>query len=98
HFTVDSLSSPLAVSAGPVQSVKGIDLTLGPTGVAPRDGALEEGDSYSLRTYVPDPSADQMRETRARYAPALSAFTKIELRRPGAPARVLGMGELTVPL
>jgi transglutaminase-like putative cysteine protease len=97
HFIVDSLSSPLAVSAGPVQSVKGIDLTLGPTGVAPRDGALEEGDSYSLRTYVPDPSAEQMRDARPRYAPPLAAFTTIELRRPRAPERVPGT-RLTVPL
>jgi protein-glutamine gamma-glutamyltransferase len=78
-FSIDSLRSPAVISAGTVGAVKGIGVTQSPSGLSLREGVLKHGDSYSLRAYVPDPSAEQMRRTPGLYDPALSTFTSIQL-------------------
>ena len=84
RFTVRSLSTELVVGAGITYDVEG--LTAQPSG----DGTtrligeqLERGDSYAVKAYAPDPSADQMRGTLDGYSGDLIRYTAIYLPEPG---------------
>ena len=69
RVTVRSLSSDLLVTAGNALEVDGVDAVLYSNGTGRLTGdPLTEGDSYTIRTYAPDPTADQMRAA----APTLS--------------------------
>jgi protein-glutamine gamma-glutamyltransferase len=90
-FTVHSLSSPLVIGAGTVVSIQGL-YSVTPTSsglILPVTDPLTDGDSYTVRAYVPDPTAQQMVASPPRYPPALAHYTSIEL-----PQR----GSVTVPL
>jgi transglutaminase-like putative cysteine protease len=87
-FTVRSLSSNLVVGAGVTYEVEGISaqpMADGTTRLI--EGAvLQQGDTYSIDAYAPDPSADQMRGAPAGYASDLISYTGITLPNPGESA------------
>jgi protein-glutamine gamma-glutamyltransferase len=85
-FTVHSLGSQLVVGAGTVLSVQGIrGITFTSSGlVLPADDPLTEGDSYTVRSYVPERTADQMAASQRRYPAALARYTTIDLPNQGS--------------
>jgi hypothetical protein len=86
-FTIQGLQSQLLVGAGAVLSVHGLQGVgvEGLTGVAPTtsglllpsNAPLRDGDTYTVRSYIPDPSPRLMRATPARYPRALAPFRLI---------------------
>ena len=50
------------------------------------DEPLEEGDSYSVRAYVPDPSAERMRAAPDAWHESLRSYVAFSLPRPGETA------------
>ena len=81
-FTVGALDSGLLVAPGSVQSVDGLD------GVSPGSGAtnltaesLGEGDEYTVTSYVPEPTAGQLRAAPEAYRQSLRRYTQLELPR-----------------
>jgi transglutaminase-like putative cysteine protease len=81
-FTVRSLVSPFLVGAGTVLDVEGLaGATATANGVLlPDDDPLREGDGYAVSAYVPDPTAERMRQAPARYPSALDRYTTINVR------------------
>jgi transglutaminase-like putative cysteine protease len=81
RFTVRSLSSNLILGAGTTLSVAGADPYVQATdGTTSKIGdPLEQGDSYTVRAYVPSPTAKQMRQAPAGYSPGLQDWTRIEV-------------------
>ncbi len=80
-FTVHSLQSELVVGAGTVLSIEGL-YGITPTSgglVLPANDPLEDGNTYSVQAYVPDPTADQMSASPPRYPRALARYTRIDL-------------------
>jgi transglutaminase-like putative cysteine protease len=81
--TVRSLTSDLIVGAGTVHAVEGVANTISGDGTSRVQGEpLEEGDSYSVRTYAPDPTRRQMRESSSGvygYPGALAQYTSFYL-------------------
>jgi transglutaminase-like putative cysteine protease len=87
NFTVRGLRSPLLVGAGAVIAVHGLPglAAEGVTGVAPSTSGLvlptnhplAAGDSYTVRAYVPNPSAAEMRAAPRAYPGALRPYTTI---------------------
>jgi protein-glutamine gamma-glutamyltransferase len=83
-FTISGLRSQLLVGAGAVLSVHGLSGVgvEGLTGVAPTtsglllpsNSPLGAGDSYTVRAYIPDPTAAEMRASPARYPRALAPY------------------------
>jgi hypothetical protein len=82
-FAVRGLSSQLVVGAGTALSVDGL-------GGVTRTGAnltlaaerpLAEGDAYTVRAYVPDPSPGQMRNSSRRYPSALAPYARLAIPR-----------------
>ena len=105
-FTVRSLSTDLLVSArDPVSDRRrrpGVHLRR--RHHAPRRPAAQDGDTYRVRTYDPNPTARQMRNAPGDFSNSLIAYTAIDLPRPG-PGGVLpadatdpGSQEVFVPL
>jgi hypothetical protein len=102
-YTVDHLQSELVVAAGtPIEPPRIDGLTVMERGMMlPSDRALGEGDSYTIRSYVPDPTPGQMRRAPERYPVSLARDTRITLpagrtvtipfwgSEPGAAGRVL---------
>ncbi len=81
--TVRSLTSDLIVGAGTVHAVEGVANNISGDGTSRVQGEpLEEGDSYSVRTYAPDPTRRQMRESSSGaygYPGALAQYTSFYL-------------------
>src|SRR5919108_332399 len=82
-FDVRGLRSQLVVGAGTILSVEGVD---GPTPIAsglamPPGEPLEDGDSYTVRAYAPNPSPDRMRATPVDYPRALGRYSTIAVPR-----------------
>lgn len=79
RFTVRSLSTTLVVAAGTPYLIDGAGLAAtasdGTTRIA--DKPLEEGDSYTVKTYAPNPTPTQMRGAPADFSTALVAYTTI---------------------
>jgi hypothetical protein len=80
-FTVDRLRSDLVVTAGTPLAPPRLDgLTVMERGMLLPTGAeLEEGDSYEIRSYIPDPTQAQMRRAPSRYPASLGRDTEISL-------------------
>jgi protein-glutamine gamma-glutamyltransferase len=80
-FSVRALSSQLVVAAGTPLGVRGLtDVAPIQGGLAlPSDNPLSEGDSYVIRAYIPDPSAEEMRRAPRAYPRALSPYTVVVL-------------------
>jgi transglutaminase-like putative cysteine protease len=80
-FAIRGLRSQLVVGAGFPIGIGGLD-GLAPIqgGVAmPSDRPLTDGDTYTMRAYIPDPSASQMRREGAPYPHALAPYTLVVL-------------------
>ncbi len=95
-FTIRGLSSQLVVGAGTPLGVKGLDGVKAIEGglAMPSNHPLGDGDSYTMRAYIPDPTAGQMAGAPRAYPRALAPFTQVVLPRsrtfppsgsPGAP-------------
>lgn len=80
-YTVDRLRSDLVVAAGtPLTPPRLEGLTVMERGLLlPSDQALGEGDSYTVRSYVPDPTLAQMRHAPEQYPAALERDTEVTL-------------------
>ncbi|MGH2962990.1 MAG: transglutaminaseTgpA domain-containing protein, partial [Solirubrobacterales bacterium] len=86
--TVGPMESEFVLGAGALISVDGLENVLSrPDGTTVTDGdPLEEGDTYSITAYAPDPSARRLRGVPDRYEPALARYTQLTI--PGrAPAQ-----------
>jgi protein-glutamine gamma-glutamyltransferase len=82
RFTVRSLSTNLVVGAGTTYDVDGIGWTrIAPDGTTGAARRLEEGDSYTIRTYAPNPTPAQMRGAPDGMSLALAEYTLIGLPR-----------------
>ena len=80
-YTVDHLRSDLAVVAGTPLAPPQLDgLTVVDRGLLlPSNRSLTEGDSYTVRSYIPDPRPSQMRQTPQRVPGALAPDTELTL-------------------
>ena len=90
--TVRSLSSDLILGAGTVYGVDSVPAVPSGDGTARVQGEpLEEGDSYTVRFYAPDPTRNQMRRSsedgRYGYPDDYSSYTRISLPSSRADAR-----------
>jgi protein-glutamine gamma-glutamyltransferase len=88
RVTVRSLRSEFVVGAGTMYEVHGLgDTADSADGTTRTDvDALEKGDSYSFRAYVPDPSSSQMRGSPRGYDAGLAEYTAIFLPHRGESA------------
>src|SRR6185436_10090439 len=88
RFTVRSLSSPFVVGAGVVLDVDGVPARVAGDGTARllAGNRLEEGDTYSVRAYVPNPTRAQMQNAPQGYAQEEIRYTAIQLPNPGESA------------
>jgi protein-glutamine gamma-glutamyltransferase len=92
RVTVRSLETDFVVGAGTPYLVTGAGQAVSGSedGTVRRlDEPLRRGDTYTVRTYNPDPSPREMRASPERYDPGLVQYTTVAL--PGAPT-------VTVPL
>lgn len=80
-YTVGHLRSDLAVVAGTPLAPPRIDgLTVVERGMLlPSNRTLTEGDSYTVRSYIPDPTARQMRQAPRRFPGVLTRDTALDL-------------------
>ncbi len=80
-FTIDRLRSDLVVAAGTPLSPPQLDgVTVMERGlVLPSDTAIDEGDSYEIRSYIPEPTPAEMRHAPERYPSAVARDTAITL-------------------
>jgi protein-glutamine gamma-glutamyltransferase len=80
-FTIDRLRSDLVVAAGTPLSTPHVDgLAVMERGlVVPSDTTLGEGDSYEIRSYIPEPTAAEMRHAPEVYPSAVARDTAISL-------------------
>jgi hypothetical protein len=103
RFTVRSLSTSLLVVAGLPYGVQDAGLAStaadGTTHIAQ---PLDQGDTYTVATYDPDPTVRQMKGAPGGMSASLVEYTSIELPRIGEtavnPNVVLGGPEVYVPL
>ena len=84
--TVGPMESEFVLGAGTLISVDELSNVLArPDGTTVMDGdPLEEGDTYSVSAYVPDPSVGRLRSAPDRYEPALARYTQLAV--PDGPA------------
>jgi transglutaminase-like putative cysteine protease len=95
RFTVRSLSTPFVLGAGVVLDVDGVPARLAGDGTARLLGGnrLEEGDTYSVRAYVPNPTKEQMRNVPSGYSEDTIRYTGIKLPLPGESATRIPPGQ-----
>jgi transglutaminase-like putative cysteine protease len=82
RVTVRSLRTDFVVGAGTPSQVLGAGeaVTGSADGTVRRlDEPLERGDSYTVRSYAPDPSPERMRAAKSAYPPQLDQYTRIGL-------------------
>jgi transglutaminase-like putative cysteine protease len=84
RFTIRALSSDLVVSAGTAYSVEGAGfaVTAADGTIHTAGGPLHKGDAYTIQTYIPDPTPDQMRGAPLDLPTTLLQYTSIELPGP----------------
>ena len=89
RFTVRSLSTSFVVGAGTILDVDGAPARPGGDGTArlATGERLEQGDSYSVRVYAPNPTKAQMRGAPEEFAKSLGRYTSIQLPNPGDSAK-----------
>jgi protein-glutamine gamma-glutamyltransferase len=88
RFTVRSLSTNFVVGAGVVRDIDGVTATPSADGTTrlPPGRELEEGDSYTITAYAPNPSKAQMRGAREGFPDWLNRYMAIQLPNPGESA------------
>jgi transglutaminase-like putative cysteine protease len=85
QFTVRGLKSDLLVGAGTTYAVDGGKQVAGAGDGTNRilSGSLNEGDTYTVAAYVPDPSAAQMQAAPRAFSSQFLPYTYFDLPRPG---------------
>ena len=80
-FTFGPMRSDLVIGPGTPVEVSGLEGVLAnPDGTMVTDGdPIEDGDGYSVVSYVPNPSSEEMRDAPQSYPAVLSRFTEIGL-------------------
>ena len=88
RLTVRSLSTEFVVGAGVILDVDGAPARPAGDGTARllAGNRLEEGDTYSVRAYAPNPTKAQMRGVPVGYSDDLVRYTAIQLPLPGESA------------
>jgi protein-glutamine gamma-glutamyltransferase len=88
EVTVRSLTSDLVVGAGTTYEVDGVRVSYSVDGTTRLNGdPLDEGDSYTVHAYAPDPSREQMRRsTEDGFSDYYERYTRIHLPNPGESA------------
>jgi transglutaminase-like putative cysteine protease len=88
RFTVRSLSSQFVVGAGVVLDVDGVSARPSADGTTRvlRGGQLEEGDTYFVRAYAPNPTKAQLEQSPDGYNDQLVRYTTMQLPNPGESA------------
>jgi transglutaminase-like putative cysteine protease len=88
EVTVRSLTSELIVGAGTTYEVDGTRVSYSVDGTTRLVGdPLEEGDSYTVHAYAPDPNRNQMRRSTVHgYPDRFGRYTRIFLPGPGESA------------
>jgi transglutaminase-like putative cysteine protease len=88
RFTVRSLSTPFVIGTGVILDVDGVPARATEDGTAllPSGKRLEEGDSYSVRAYAPNPTKEQMQGVPEGYPNDKIRYTAIQLPNPGESA------------
>ena len=89
RFTVRSLTSSFVMGAGVVlPPVDGVSARVAGDGTTRLLGGnrLEEGDTYSVRAYVPNPTREQMRDAPKGFSEDLIRYAAIQLPNPGESA------------
>jgi transglutaminase-like putative cysteine protease len=83
RFTVRSLSTPFVVGAGVVLKVDGAPARVSGDGTARLLGGrrLEEGDTYFVRAYAPNPTKSQMEHAPQGYVDDKVRYTSLQLPR-----------------
>jgi protein-glutamine gamma-glutamyltransferase len=78
-FTFGPMRSDLVIGPGTPVEVSGLEGVLAnPDGTMVTDGdPIEDGDGYSVVSYVPNPTSDEMRTAPQSYPAVLSRFTEI---------------------
>jgi protein-glutamine gamma-glutamyltransferase len=95
--TVRELRSNVLIGAGTFFDSDGdigVTVVSGDGTVRLIDKPLEEGDSYTVRAYVPDPTADRMRQAPDAWDESLRTYVAFALPRRGEDALKLAPGEL----
>jgi len=87
QFTVRSLSTELLVGAGLTYDVDGAAAVPSADGTTQLLGRLERGDSYTIRTYQPNPSEIVMAGAPDGYPDWVERYTELALPVAGADAR-----------
>ena len=84
RFTIGEFESSVVIGAGTTYRVDSDHSTAeSPDGtVRILDSALREGDSYGVYSYVPDPSAEEMRAAPPRYPEAMLEYIRFDLPSP----------------
>lgn len=95
RFTIRSLSTELVVGTGVTLDIDGIRATPSADGTTrlPGNERLEQGDSYTVRAYAPNPTKAQMRNAPRGYKDDLVTYTAIQLPNPGESATEGGLVE-----
>jgi transglutaminase-like putative cysteine protease len=95
RFTVRSLSTNFVVGAGVILDVDGVPARPAGDGTTRLAGGsrLEEGDTYFVRAYAPNPTKAQMERAPLGYEDEVQRYTSLQLPRPGESAKE----ELTGP-
>ncbi len=92
RFTVRGLQSDVLVGAGTVYGVETDKLLAGSADGTIRviDGPLSSGDTYTVRAYVPDPSAARMRAASPDFPTQFLSYTYVTLPGPRDSALTAG--------
>ncbi|MBM3668369.1 MAG: transglutaminase domain-containing protein, partial [Actinobacteria bacterium] len=81
-FTIGGLESGLLLAPGAVLAVDGLDgVSPGAGGTSLTSERLRDGDTYTVTSYAPKPSAERLRASPASYPRALRRYTQLELPR-----------------
>ena len=85
RVTVRSLSTPFVIGAGVILDVDGVRARSMDDGTTRLIGTdrLEEGDTYSVQAYTPNPTRRQMEGMPQGYTQSLIRYTAITLPNPG---------------
>jgi hypothetical protein len=88
RFTVRSLSTDFVVGAGLVRDIEGVRAIPSADGTArlAPGRQLEEGDSYTVTAYAPNPTKAQMRGAPLGFSDLLNRYTAVQLPNPGESA------------
>ncbi len=97
RVTVRELRSGLVVGPGSVQSIEGLTGSIAPDGTVFAGEIPNSGQSYTVTSYAPDPSAGQLEAADGPYPPAISRYTTLELPTSKAGLPGLGAPEPEVP-